>query len=90
MQTHSHQGARQCGERPGLLTRHQQRYNDASLPQITATSSNNSAHISILRIDLRQEVYEKKKEKEKENGCEVSAPRVHLVLSPITVRQTVC
>lgn len=68
---------------------HHQPYNYASLPQITATSLNNSRHISICRIDLRQEVLKKKKERKK-NGCEVSAPRVHLVLSPITVRQTVC
>lgn len=95
-QTHSHQGVRQCGEwacavdtARGCTSHHQPPYSYASLPQITASPSNNSGHISILPIDLIQEVL-KEKEKKKESGCEVSAPRVHLVLSPITVRQTVC
>lgn len=35
----------------------------ASLAQITATSPNNSGHISISRIDLRQDVLKKKKER---------------------------
>lgn len=40
-----------------------QHFNYASLPQITATSLNNSGHISIFRIDLRQEVLKKRRER---------------------------